>query len=73
MACFNVRDLEETEVAKEFATSFAPIVSQHHSKLNCKVLWRTDIPSIKKREYHANGKDVVEFVKNHLGGSFDQI
>jgi hypothetical protein len=35
MACFMVRDLEETEVAKEFATSFAPIFqASRNAKIN---------------------------------------
>ena len=68
MACFIVRDLEETEVAKEFATSFAPVISQYQTKSNPEFLSRTDIPSIKEGKYHANGKDVVELVERHLGG-----
>jgi hypothetical protein len=31
MACFMVRDLEETEVANEFVTSFAPVIYQRRS------------------------------------------
>jgi hypothetical protein len=33
MACFIVRDLEETDVAKELATSLAPRLVSYHSGL----------------------------------------
>lgn len=64
IACFIVNDLEETEVAKEFATSFAPVLGIN------KILGRgeenrsTDVPSIEESKDHANGKDVVKLFED---------
>lgn len=61
IACFIVNDLEETEVAKEFATSFAPVWGISNGCLDD---WNgnhhTDVPSIEESKKHANDKDIIK-------------
>jgi hypothetical protein len=64
IACFIVRDLEDTEVAKEFATSFAPIETLDPNTLMKKKIYHTNVPSIEKRKDHANGKYVIKLMEN---------
>lgn len=61
-----VRDLEETDVANELATSLAPTkVSKESYKL--KVIRLTDVPCIEASEDNGQSKDVVILMeRRHL-------
>jgi hypothetical protein len=66
IACFIVRDLEETDVANELATSLAPMKVSIES-YRFKVRRLTDVPCIKAGEDNGQSKDVVILMeRRHL-------
>jgi hypothetical protein len=61
MACFMVSDLDETDVAKELATSLAPVKLASTYRKEDGI--PTNIPSIERREECSKSKDVIKLMK----------